>query len=69
MKAGLVSIQFDPCLWTSWNLQAAHAYHVGDLLAVGIRLTIEQLLAELSTVLVTVANEVTNKHSRYFSLT
>ena len=67
--AGFVSNRLDLCLWTHAGKQAALAYHVDGLPMAGTRETIQEVLAELSTDLETVANEVTNKPSRYLDRT
>ena len=61
--ACFVSTQLEPCLWTNAGKRTALAYHVDDLLMVGTRQAIMEVLAELSTGLEIVTSEVTSKPS------
>ena len=54
-KAGVVSNQFHPCLWTQAEKRTALAHHVDDQLMVGTRQSIQELHAEFSTDLEIVA--------------
>ena len=66
-KAGLVSYQLDPYLCSHAGKRTALAYHVDDVLIVGTRHSIQDVLAEPSSDLDIVATDVTKEPSGYWA--